>query len=423
MDPNTLVITAEVLVDGTGRQPLKDAVLLIEGEQIREIGQKGEVHVPKDAMVIDGSGLTLLPGLVDAHIHLTGNRPKDMTAQFDEVLGMVRAVADAQILLDHGVTAARCCGSYFTPSVKLAVEQGTIAGPRFMAARAAISQTCGHADTHHLPLDWVREHGTRIGVLADGVEACIRAVREQFRGRADLIKLMLSGGTGSQLDELEYPQFNIDEIRAMVKEAHLNGRRVAAHAHGLAGIRNAVQEDIDSIEHGSAIDEESARRVAAEGKFIVPTCYIPLRTFERTKGFKEPGEMAEWTFRRQKTNYDFNRTRVGMCRKLGCKQAAGTDWNGSGPYELAKEVWAMSELGGYAPVEAVSCCTKMGAETLGLEARIGTLEPGKLADLILFEGDLLQDLRTIGEKEKIRIVMKGGKVVINRGVRLSVESR
>ena len=419
MNRDTLAITAGLLIDGTGRQALKDPVLLVEGEQIFKVGQKGDVAVPGDAKVIDGSGLTLLPGLVDAHIHLTGNRPRDITAQFDEVLGTVRAVADAQLLLDHGVTAARCCGSYFTPSIKLAVEQGTIPGPRFMAARAAVSQTCGHADTHHLPLDWVREHGTRIGVLADGVEECIRAVREQFRGRADLIKLMLSGGTGSQLDELEYPQFSTDEIRAMVKEAHLNGRRVAAHAHGLAGIRNAVNEGIDSIEHGSAIDEESARRVASEGKFIVPTCYIPLRTFERTKGFKEVGEMAEWTFRRQRTNYEFNRIRVSMCRKLGCKQAVGTDWNGSSPYELAKEVWAMSELGGYSAVEAVSCCTKIGAETLGLEGRIGTLEAGKLADLVLFEGDPLQDLRRLGERERIRVVMKGGRVVINRGVKLS----
>ncbi len=419
MSKSTLAITADVLIDGAGRKPLKDPVLLIDGEQIRQVGQKDDVKTPKDAKVIDGSGLTLLPGLVDAHIHLTGNRPRDITAQFDEVLGTVRAVADAQLLLDHGVTTARCCGSYFTPSVKVAVEQGTIPGPRFMAARAAISQTCGHADTHHLPLEWVREHGTRIGILADGVESCIRAVREQFRGRADLIKLMLSGGTGSQLDELEYQQFSTEEIRAMVREAHLNGRRVAAHAHGLAGIRNAVQEGIDSIEHGSAIDEESARKLAARGGFIVPTCYIPLRTFERTKGYKEIGEMAEWTFRRQKTNYEFNRTRVNTCRKLGCKQAAGTDWNGSGPYELAKEIWAMSELGSYSPIEAISCCTKTGSEALGLEARIGILEPGKLADLILFDGNPLQDLRALGDKAKIRLVMKGGKTVIDRGAKLS----
>ncbi len=419
MNKSILAITANVLIDGTGREPLEDPILLIEGEKILGVGQKDDLRIPGDAEVIDGSSLTLLPGLVDAHIHLTGSRSKDITALFDEVLGTVRAVADAQLLLDYGVTTARCCGSYFTPSIKVAIEQGTILGPRLIAARAAISQTCGHADTHHLPLEWVRKYGTRIGIIADGVEACIRAVREQFRGRADLIKLMLSGGTGSQLDELEYPQFNTDEIRAMVKEAHLNGRRVAAHAHGLAGIRNAVQEGIDSIEHGSAIDEESARRLAALGGFIVPTCYIPLRTFERTKGYQEIGEMAEWTFRRQKTNYEFNKTRVNTCRRLGCKQAAGTDWNGGGPYELAKEIWAMSKLGSYSPIEAISCCTKIGSETLGLETRVGTIEPGKLADLVLFDGNPLQDLRALGDKAKIKLVMKGGKIVVDRGPRLS----
>jgi len=195
---------------------------------------------------------------------------------------------------------------------------------------------------------------------------------------------------------------------------------VAAHAHGLAGIRNAVQEGIDSIEHGSAIDEESATKVAVEGKIIVPTCYIPLRTFQRTKGFQDPGEMPEWTFRKQRTNYEFNRTRVSMCRKLGCKQAAGTDWNGSGPYELANEIWALSELGGYTPVEALSCCTRTGSEALRLEKEIGTLEAGKLADLVLFSGDPLQDLRMLGEKERVKLVMKGGEVVVNRGVELVV---
>ena len=419
MSQGLLVVTADLLIDGTGHQPVKDPVLIVEDGQIKNVGQRDGIQIPRGAKVVDGSGLTLLPGLVDAHIHLTGNRLRDVTAQFDEVLGTVRAVADAQVLLEHGVTAARCCGSYFTPSVKLAVEQGTIPGPRFMAARAAISQTCGHGDTHHLPLEWVREHGTRIGVIADGVDECIRAVREQLRGRADLVKLMLSGGTASQLDELEYPQFNIDEIRAMTREAHANGRRVAAHAHGLAGIRNAVVGGIDTIEHGSAIDEESARKVVEKGMFIIPTCYIPLRTFERTKGYTDPGEMTEWTFRRQKTNYEFNKTRVNMCRELGCKQAAGTDWNGSAPYELAKEIWAMSTLGGYPPLEAIQCATKTGAEAIGLGDRIGTLEPGKLADLIVFEGDPLQELRTLGEKERVRLVMKGGRLMVNRGIRLA----
>ncbi|MEM2093753.1 MAG: amidohydrolase family protein, partial [Candidatus Bathyarchaeia archaeon] len=271
MSRGTLAIFADMIIDGTGNKPLRDPVVLVEGKYIRSVGQRGDVKIPEDSKVLYGDGLTILPGLVDAHIHLTGNRPRDVAGQFDKVLGIARAVADARTLLEHGVTAARCCGSFFTPSIKTAVEEGAILGPRFMAARAAISQTYGHADVHHLPLSFVRRYGSRIGVLADGVDACVRAVREQLRGRADLIKLMLSGGTGTQLDELEYPQFSTEEIHAMVREAHLNGRRVAAHAHGLAGIRNAVQEGIDSIEHGSAINEECAVKVAAEGKFIVPT--------------------------------------------------------------------------------------------------------------------------------------------------------
>ncbi|MEM2094023.1 MAG: amidohydrolase family protein, partial [Candidatus Bathyarchaeia archaeon] len=142
------------------------------------------------------------------------------------------------------------------------------------------------------------------------------------------------------------------------------------------------------------------------------------RTFQRTKGFTDPGDIPEWTIRKQKTNYELNKTRVAMCRRLGCNQATGTDWNGSGPYELANEIWAMSELGGYSPLEALSCCTKIGAEVLGLERLIGTIEEGKLADLVLFQGNPLEDLRVLGVKEKIRLVMKGGEVIVNKGLRL-----
>jgi imidazolonepropionase-like amidohydrolase len=406
-------IVGSLFIDGTGGESLRDAVVLVEGDKISDVGPREGVTVPREAQVIDGTGMTVMPGLIDSHIHLTGRRRGDVTGRFDTVLSVVRAISDAQNILEHGVTAARCCGSPYTPAIKKAIEEGTIQGPRLITAGSYISQTFGHGDVHSLPLEWVKD--TR--VIADGVAECRRAVREQLRRGADFIKVMAGGGTGSQLDELEYPQFSPEELRAMVYEAHCVGKRVAAHAHGQVPITHALACGVDCIEHGTAISEEAARTVAESGRFIVRNCYTPIRAHERTNGFTEMAEYTEWGFRRQKINYEHNKTTVRLCRELGVKQAIGPDVGGSEPYDgIPNTLWAFMELGGYTAQEAISCCTKTGSEVLCLDDQIGTLEKGKLADLIVVDGNPLEDVKVLIPKENIKLVMKGGKAVVNRGL-------
>ena len=421
-------VIGDLLIDGTGAEPLRDGVVLIEDGIIQAVGQRDSVKVPTGADIINGTGLTVMPGMIDAHIHLVGRRRNDRVGIVNDMvlnreLCTARAVADAYTILEHGYTTARCCGSWTSLGVKMAIEEGTIQGPRLMIARAAISQTFGHADVHNLPLEWVKNRGSWFGVLADGVDECRRVAREQLRERADFLKICTSGGAGSQLDDCEFPQYTLDEIKAIVYEAHCVGKMVASHAHGLPGIKLALAGDVDTFEHSAWLDEESAREIAKRGKFVVPTCYNPIRSYERTQGFTEQGDSPDWSFRKTQQIYWLDQKRVRMARELGVKQAIATDWTGIGAYDVSMEMWAFMELGGYTALEAITCCTKVGSECVGLADKVGTLEAGKLADVILLEGDPLQDIKVLVPKENIKLVLKGGGVEVNRGIKITSGSR
>jgi imidazolonepropionase-like amidohydrolase len=285
-----------------------------------------------------------------------------------------------------------------------------------VTAGAYISQTCGHGDIHHLPYIWAQQ----IRVIADGVPACRRAVRQQLRQGADFIKVMAGGGTSSQLDELEHAQFSVNELSAMVSEAHSEGKPIAAHAHGLTPINHALDCGVDVIEHGTAIDEAAAQQVVDTGRYIVRNCYTPIRVYEQTQGFTNQRDYTDWAFRRHKINFHHNQVSVRLCRQKGCKQAIGPDVTGCEPYDvIPKTMKAFMELGGYTGLEAISCCTQTGSEVLGLSDKIGTLEQDKFADLILVEGNPLRDIMVLAPKRSIRLVMKGGQTIINRSVPVS----
>ena len=409
-------IVGSLLIDGTGKEPLKDGVVLIEGERLTAVGQRDDVRIPEGAKVIDGNGLTIMPGMVDSHVHLIGMRKDDKIETFNRSLSAARATVDAYTILEHGYTTARCCGSWVSPGIKLAIEEGTVKGPRLVVAGAAISQTFGHGDIHSYPLGWVKGWGGWFATLADGVDECRRAARAQLRENADFLKLCTSGGVGSQLDDCKFPQYTLDEVKAIVYEAHSVGKKAASHAHGLPGIKLALAGDVDTFEHSAWLNEEAAAEMARRNKIVVPTCYNPIRSFERTKGFTEQGNISDWSFRKAQQVYWLDKKRVRMARELGVKQAIATDWVGGSPYDVSMEMWAFMELGGYTALEAITCCTKVGAECVGLQDRVGTLEKGKLADVLLVDGDPLRDIKLLVPKENIRLVMKGGRVEVNRGI-------
>lgn len=418
MNEKAIAIVGGRLIDGTGREAIDDAVITVEEGRITFVGKSGEVEVPSECKVLPADGKTVMPGLIDAHFHFFGVKEHSIAENVDRILnhrlGTIRSTVMARILLENGFTAIRDCGGWNALALKQAIEEGMIPGPRIMAAGSYISQTGGHGDVHYLPLEWARQ----MLRIADGPDDCRRAVRESIREGADFIKIMTSGGTGSMRDPCEIPQFTLNEIRAMVDEAHTNRRRIATHCYCPEGAKNAVEAGIDSIEHGSLLgtDEEVLRTMAEKNVVLVPT--LSIIKLEAEHG-EELG-MPKWTYSRSRELIKDQYNTVRKAHAAGTKIALGTDYMGlyEPPYPRtgsnAYELQLLVEETGFTPMEAIISGTLRGAEAMGLESQMGTLEPRKLADIIIVDGNPLNDIAMLQNPEKIQTVIKNGEIVINK---------
>jgi len=402
-------IKAGLLIDGTGREPLKDPVVIVKGNKIAEVGKESEIKVPENAKLVDLGNLTILPGLVDAHVHIYGRRSygpaEEIITPHD--LKVIRAVEDCQKLLKAGFTTVRDVGSSIALSLKRAINEGTIPGPRIFAAGRPISQTGGHSDIHYLP----REEVLRMGVLlADGPDDCRRAAREAIRDGADLIKIMTSGGIGSEKDHPRYPQFTVEEVKAITEEAHRVERRVASHAEGAEGVKIAVLGGVDSIEHGFFLDEECVRLMLDHNVYFVPTlCLVEVYK----KAMERPYDMPPWRLKKQEECIEAMPKSFMMAYKAGVKIAAGTDYFGPpmrAHGDNADEAITLAKYG-MKPMDAILAATRNAAECTGVLNVTGTVEAGKFADIVGVEGNPLENMTAL---KKVRFVMKEGKVYVNQ---------
>ncbi len=405
------VFTGARLIDGTGVKPVEDASIIVEGDRIKEAG-KG-LDAPKDAEVIDAAGRTLMPGLIDSHVHLCSNGDPDILRMIHYPMGMLQLFGYRNALneLEAGFTTVRDMGAPhgFALSLRQAVEAGVVKGPRIVAPGKVISMTGGHAD-FHLASGLSFEGMSRI---ADGVADCRRAAREQLRDGADFVKICSSGGVMSPTDPVDTPQFTPEEIEAMVYEAACVGRTVASHAHGATGIKNAVLAGVKTIEHGSLVDDEAVKLMAQRGCFHVPTLVAGWNIVQHGK---EAGIPAYAVDKAEEIAHEV-RKNVMRSHGGGVKVAMGTD--AGTPFNRhgcnAQEITHLVDAG-FTPMEAIVAATKTGSECIGLEKQVGTIEPGKLADLIVVEGDPLKDIKVLEGKANILLVLKGGVVEVNRGI-------
>lgn len=400
-------ITNATLIDGTGQDPVEHATVVVEDQRITSVKARGSI--PKGAQVIEAEGMTLLPGLIDCHVHFL-YEGWDIVEQImtPPALRLYSAIPRLRRTLDAGFTTARDAGG--TPAgVREAVARGIVPGPRLLVAITILSQTGGHGD-RTMPctctLDYLMPD-VPPGVI-DGVEPMRQRVRAILRAGADWIKLCATGGVLSPSDSLLASQFTEQEIRAAVEEgqAH-NGVHVMAHAQGTNGIKNALRAGVKSIEHGIWLDDEAITMMKARDVYLVPTLVAPLWVIRNAEA--RPGSMPEYGVRKSRQVIADHQQSFRRAVEAGVKVAMGTD-SGVGPHGTNAEELALMVANGMTPMQAITATTHNAAKLLKLDHETGTIAPNKLADLLLVAGDPLADIAILQASDNIKLVMKAGQI-------------
>lgn len=402
-----IILRNGTLIDGTGSDAVPGAALAIEDGNIRAVGKATDVAVPDGARVYDLDGQTIMPGLMDAHVHF-GLVDLSISAAQRESLA-VWAMKVRQVIedtLDMGFTTVRDAGG-IDGGFAQAVELGFFRGPRILPSGSPITQTGGHGDWRQ------RYQGVAppiipgliaMPAICDGPDAVRKAAREQFRVGATQIKVMASGGAMSPVDELETTQLSVEEIATAVHEANATGRIVIAHTYSPQSITVALEAGVKSIEHGNFLDERTAALMAEKDAYLVPT----MVTYEMIDRFGADYGVPEFNLQK------IRRAKEGAIESIKIAKAAGVKI-GSGSDLLAQmQPFKSTELSLKAQVigamSAIVSATRTNAELFGLGDKTGTLEPRKWADVIVIDGDPLTDIECLQERDNVKLVLKQGAI-------------
>ena len=382
--------------------------ILIEKDRIIDVVE-GYVDPGIGDKKVDLNNYTVIPGLMDMHVHLSGeSNPKKYMDRFTMNLDdyAYRSISYAEKTLMAGFTTVRDLGGPINTSLKKAIQNEQVIGPRIFSAGKALTTTGGHADpTNGMSFELAGDPGPKQGVI-NGVTDARKAVRQQYKNGADLIKITATGGVLSVAKSGENPQFTEDEIKEVVKTASDYGMHVAAHAHGAEGMKRAILAGVRSIEHGTLMDEETINLMIEKGTYYVPT--ISAGEFVANKA-KIEGYYPDVVRPKAKKIGPQLKTTFGKAYRAGVKIAFGTDAGVSYHGENAKEFSYMVEAG-MSPMEAILSATKTSSELIEKQKELGTIEKGKLADIVAVEGDPLQKIEVL---EKVVFVMKSGKIYKN----------
>jgi imidazolonepropionase-like amidohydrolase len=402
--PHPVALHAGHVLDVKSGKMLSDQTLIIENGKIVSAGASSEAKIPSDATRIDLPNATVLPGLIDAHTHLT------MDPKFGyETLALsvprqtLTGAKNARVTLMAGFTTVRNVGAYGFSDVALrdAIDAGDVPGPRMLVSGPPLGITGGHCDENMLAYEF---HATGDGV-ADGIPAVQHKVRENIKYGSDLIKICATGGVLSMGDNPQHSQYTLEEMKAIVADAHRLGRKVAAHAHGAEGIRWAAEAGVDSIEHGSYIDDAGIAVMKEHGTYLVPTLYLGDWMIDNAGLTRLPPPLLA----KAQAVIPAARKNIAHAFASGVKVAFGTD-AAVYPHGLNAHEFAVMVKLGLTPLQAIQASTINAADLLGWSGKVGTLEPGAWADVIAVDGDPLKDVTTL---ERVKFVMKGAEVVKN----------
>jgi len=408
----TIALTNATIIDCTGADPIEGGSVIVERDRIKAVLPGHPGKLPSETEVLDCKGQTLLPGLIDAHVHIGSVDPSFTDQQrnnFTSVL-VIKSIKILKQSLDQGFTTIRDVGGA-DPGFRQAVAEGLIPGPRLFVCSRILSQTGGHADGR-LPTETYDpvEHaaGPASGIY-DGVDAVRRAPREQLRQGVDHLKVMAGGGAMSPADEIDTAQYSIDELSAVVFEAENAGKYVAAHCYSDRSIRNCLKAGIRTIEHGNLMTASAAKEIKNAGAFLVPT----IVTYEKISSMGKELGIPENNIRKINQALEKAYESLEIAFREGVKIGLGSDL--LGPMQVYKGTELALQAKVMGPMGALVAATKTNSELVRQENNLGTIEAGKLADLILVDGDPLKDMAVFQEyQEKISLIMQGGNIYKNR---------
>lgn len=403
-----VAVRAGTLIDGMGGAPAHNVVILIENGKFTAVG--AGVTIPPDARVIDLSKSTVMPGFIDAHVHLVGRvigegwNWEDAAVRDLPQEGAIRGVRNARLTLEAGFTTVRNVGAQDFSDIALRnmIHEGVVPGPRVLASGHALGATGGHCDENGYKPE-VFDPDIRRGI-ANSPDEARAAARYQMQHGADLIKFCATGGVLSEGDAVGVQQLTLEEMKAIVQAAHMADRKVAAHAHGTEGIKTAVRAGVDSIEHGSMLDDEAIALMKEKGTFLVPTLMAQEAVERQAKADVLTG------LRKKKALFiaPMGRESFRKAAKAGVKIALGTD-AGVFPHGTNGHEFTLMVANGLEPMRAILAGTSAAADLLGLAAEIGMVKTGLNADLVAVRGDPLTEIKLL---EKVDFVMHDGVVVV-----------
>jgi len=400
-----VIVHAGHLLDVKTGKTLPSQTIVIQDDKIAHVGATtGDELLPAGATVFELPNSTVLPGLIDAHTHLTmnpnfGYSMLAISVPREALIG----ARNARVTLEAGFTTVRnvAAFSYADVALRDAINAGDVPGPRMLVSGPPLSITGGHCDNDLLPFEY---HATNAGV-ADGVEAVQHKTREIIKYGADLIKICATGGVLSKGDDPNAAQYTLEEMKAIVADAHRLGRKVAAHAHGAQGVIWASEAGVDSVEHGHLMNDEAVATLKKNGTYLVPTLYL----LDWQMANAAEANLPDFLKHKMEMVAGVGKVNVQKAFVAGVKIGFGTD-AAVYPHGLNAHEFAVYVSLGMTPLQAIQTATINDADLLGWSDKVGTIEPGKFADIIAVDGDPQADVTTL---ERVKFVMKGGEVVKN----------
>ena len=402
----SFVILSGQVIDGKSSSPLSNAAVVVEGNRIVAVGKQAAIPIPSNAIVIDLGTSTVLPGLIDAHVHplIAVDDYQVYHVKHSSAAKALRGLKRVQEFLEAGWTSLRIAGDadvyYAHLDIRDAINEGLFVGPRIFGAGHYLSATGGGGDINFIAPE---QDVIADGLVVDGVDEMRRAIRKEIKYGSDWIKLLVTGAFMSAGDDPRQVHFSPEELKIAVEEAGRRGVPVMAHAHSTDGIKQAVLAGVRSIEHGTFIDEETTQLIIERGTYLIPTLYIRdyfLDEIPTSVALKKAIDLT----RKYKEDY---LVQYRLAIRRGVKVGVGSDNVGFPATYGTREFAALVNVG-MSPMQAIQAGTRVNAELLNMEHDLGTIEPGKLADIIAVAGNPLEDM---SELERVTFVMLGGKVV------------